>query len=117
MNADMATAEISKQEGRSISTRNFLGGAPIHFLESVAKSNSAMVSGSIDFARETCAFSQKRLQAYVDAWIAISKCKDLNELSERQVKLAKKATSQYMEEMAGIIKQHANVTASIPRRE
>lgn len=67
MKADMATAESSKQDHRALSTRNFFGGARIHFVENVIKSNSAMVSGSIELARETYAFSQKRLQANLDA--------------------------------------------------
>jgi hypothetical protein len=83
MTADMATAKNLQQDDRVVSTQDLLGGARIRFLGHVVKSNSSVV-GSIDLARETCAFSQKRLQAYVDAWIEISKCKDLRKLSECQ---------------------------------
>ena len=111
MKADMATAKSSRQDDRAIATKDLLGGARIRFLENVVKSHSSM-AGSTELARETRAFSQKRVQAYVDAWLEISKCKDLRTLSECQEELAKKAISQYMEAASAIVKRYTSPRAS-----
>jgi hypothetical protein len=118
MKADVATAD-SKQDDRTIPNRNVLGSTSTHFLENIVKSNSTMANGSIELARETIAFSQTRLQANIDGWMALSKCENLSDLSECQMELAKKATSQYTEAASTFLHRWANLASSIstPGRE
>jgi hypothetical protein len=116
MKSNVATAESSQQlnvDDRSISNMNLPGSESTHFLENVVKSNTAVINGSVDLARETLTFSRTRLQANFDAWMALSTCKNLGELSECQVDAAKKATSQYAEAASTIINRFANVISSV----
>ena len=112
MESDVATAKSSKQDDRAIPNRNLLGSASTHFLENIVKSNSAVVNGSIELAREAIEFSTRRLQASLDAWMALSKCRNLSDLSECQVELAKKATSQYTEAASTILNRCAILMSS-----
>jgi hypothetical protein len=119
MKADVATTESAKQDDRTIPNGYFLGSASTHSLENITKSNSAMVNSSIELARETLEFSKTRLQANLDAWMVLSKYRNLSDLSKCHVELAKKATAQYTEAVSTILNRCANLvsTISAPGRE
>jgi hypothetical protein len=85
MKAAVATDESSKHGDREIPNRTFLERASTHFLENLEKSSSAVVNGSIGLTREAIELSLTRLQANHEAWTAISKCKNLRDLSECHV--------------------------------
>jgi hypothetical protein len=103
-------------DDRSISN---MGSASTRFLENVVNSNTAMMKESIELARDTLTFSNTRLQANLDAWTALSRCRNLRDLSECQAELAKDATSQYTDAASRMITRWANVvsSASVPGRE
>jgi hypothetical protein len=123
MPSNVATAENATQpnvdDGRSISNMNLLAHGNTDFLENVIKSNTAVINGSIELARETLTFSSTRLQANLNAWTALSHCRNLRDLSECQVELVKEATSQYTEAASTIVNRFANVisSAAAPGRE
>ena len=119
MTSSMAIDESATQpnvDDRSISN---MGNASTRFLENVVNSNTAMMKESIELARETLTFSHTRLQANLEAWTALSRCRSLRDLSECQTELAKEATSQYTDAASKIINRWANVvsSASVPDRE
>jgi len=106
--------ESSKQlDDRSISNLNLLRSASTHLLENVVKSNTAVINGSMDLAREARTFSRTSLQANLDAWVALPTCKNLSELSECQAELTRTATSQYTEAASNIINRFTNIMSSI----
>jgi hypothetical protein len=120
MKSTVATAESTQQRNadeRSLSHLNTLGST--QFLENLVKSNTAVINGPVELARNTLTFSRTRLQTNLDARTAFLKCKNLSELSQCQEELAKKATSQYSEAASRIINRWANViaSASVPGRE
>jgi hypothetical protein len=122
MKSTMATAESTQQQNadeRSLSPLNTLSSASTQFLENFVKSNTALIAGSVELARDTLTFSRTCLQANLDAWTVLLQCKNVSELSECQQELAKKTTSQYTEAASRIINRWANVipSASVPGRE
>jgi hypothetical protein len=119
MKSSVATDESATQpnvDDRSISN---MESASTRFLENVVNSNTAMMKESIELARETLTFSNTRLQATLDAWAALSRCRNLRDLSECQAELAKEATSQYTDAASRIITRWTNVvsSASVPGRD
>ena len=122
MTSTVATAENAPHRNadeRSLLSLNTLGRTNTQFLENFVKSNTAVVNGSVELARDTLTFSRTRLQANLDAWAALLKCKNLSDLDEIQQELAKNATSQYTDAASRIINRWANVisSASVPVRE
>ena len=119
MKSSVATEERVTQpnaDDRSISN---MGSESTRFLENMVSSNAAMMRESVDLTRETLTFSRRRLQANLEAWTALSRCRNLRDMSECQVELAKEATSQYTDAASRIITRWANVlsSASVPGRE
>jgi hypothetical protein len=89
-----------------------------HLVEDFLKAHTAAINGSVELARDMMMFSRARMQANLDAWVALANCKNVRDLSEWQLALAKKATSQYTEAGSRIITRWAAVMASAsPRPE
>jgi hypothetical protein len=114
MKSNAATDESTTQpngDNRSISD---MGRVSTRLLENVVNANTAMIKESIELARETLTFSNTRLQANLEGWTALSRCRNLHDLSECQTELAKEATSQYTDVASRIITRWANVLSSAP---
>lgn len=67
-------------------------------LESWAQCNSSLFKGAFDLAQEMLAFSQARLQADIDAWKALTACRNPGNLFECQKEFTEKATAQSFDE-------------------
>jgi hypothetical protein len=91
-------------------TRNATNGSPTmpdfrtwldgqsHAIESWAHFNSGMIKGANELSHEIMTFIQGRFQADVDAWKALTSCRNPSEMFECQRDFAERATTQYLEE-------------------
>jgi hypothetical protein len=91
----------------------------IHAWESWAQSNSSLMKGSLELAQEMLTFSQARLQADIDAWTALTACRNPGDLFERQKDFAEKAAAQYLEEANKLTSRMISIMsdAAVPFRE
>jgi hypothetical protein len=85
----------------------FFMGKNTQFLESLLKSNSAMVKTSLELTQQVLDFSKARLQANAEAWKANLGCRDLRELPALQLEFTKQANAHY----AGVASNFINRVA------
>ena len=76
---------------------SWMGGG-IRALESWTQSNSSMMKNSFELMQEMLTFSQTRLRADIDAWKALTACRNPGALFECQKEFTEKATAQYLDE-------------------
>jgi len=94
---------------RLIPDFNLWSGGNGRLLESWAQCNAAALEGAIEVAQEMLAFSQARFQADLEAWTALTACRNASDFLECQKDAAEKATVQFLEagkiasKMAGIV--------------
>jgi hypothetical protein len=122
MKHDVTATESSqklKVGDHSILDVSLLRTAGTLFLEKLVKSNSAVIKGSLELTQDTLTFSKVRLQANIEAWMALPACQNLSELYAWQIALAKKATSQYTDAASNVVNRFASVmsSAAVPIRE
>jgi hypothetical protein len=93
------------------------GGA--NALDSWAQPTSSMMKGSFELAQEMLAFSQMRLQANIDAWKALTACRNPGDLLECQKEFTDKATAQCVDEANKISSRVISIMsgAAVPFRE
>lgn len=88
-------------------------------LEGWTRSCSSMLKGSFELTQEMLAFSQNRLQANIDAWKALTACRNPADLSECQKEFTEKATAQYLDEANRLSSRIISMMsgAAVPFRE
>jgi len=93
------------------------GGIPA--LGNWTQSGSATMKDSFELAHEMLTFSQARLQANIDAWQALTTCRNPADFLECQKEFAEKATAQYLDETNKLTTRVIGImsTAAAPLRE
>jgi hypothetical protein len=89
-----------------------------HALESWAHFNNGMMKGANDLSHEIITFLQRRFQADMDAWKALTACRNPSDMLECQRDFAEMATKEYLEEAKKLTTQVIDIvgsaTASFP---
>ncbi len=91
----------------------------VHAVESWTQSNSSMMNSSFELAQEMLTFSQMRLQANIDAWKALTACRNPDDLFGCQKDFTEKATAQYLDEANKVTSRVISImsSAAVPFRE
>lgn len=71
---------------------------PAQALEMLAQSGAGMVTGAAEIAEEIMTFSQRQLEANLDAWRTLSACHTPGDLLACQREIAGKAAADYFDE-------------------
>lgn len=71
-----------------------------------------MIKGVQELSQEITTFLQHRFQADMDAWKALTACRDPNEMLECQRNFAEMATKQYLEEAKNLTAKIIDMVSS-----
>lgn len=91
------TKRASTGNGAGPDFRSWMSGTN-HALEDWTRSGAEMMKGAVEITQEIMTFSQNLLQADIDAWKALTACRNPGEFFECQKQFAEKATAQYLDE-------------------
>ncbi len=97
---------------------SWMGGGA-NALDSWAQSSSSMMKGTFELAQEMLTFSQMRLQANIDAWTALTACRNPGDLLECQKEFTDKAAAQCVDEANKLSSRMISIMsgAAVPFRE